>query len=236
MTILVLLICQAFMLSSCFAFLSPQNAARSTSARGLQAFFDDWELLSDDRGVWKQVITEGPGDVPDKGSTLKIGYKGTLIGEDWWTPEDVVTCWLSELQGMDQFSEAMLAQGVDGAHLLDPDRFTEDFVQEKLEISNKIQCKKLVMAARRLQKVREDFPVEFEFDSNDEYSINAKKRIIRSLRLALESMKVGEEAKVVCRSDYGYSADGLRKNNGDIMVPPFATLCFDVTLLNAFEE
>lgn len=224
------------MLSRCFAFLPPQNVARGISVRGLKAFFDDWELLSDGRGVWKQVITEGHGDVPDKGSTFKVGYKGTLIGEDWWTPEDVVTCWLNALQGMDQFSEAVLAQRVDGAYLLDPDKFTEDFVEEKLEISNKIQCKKLVMAARRLQKVREDFPVEYEFDSNDEYSIDAEKRIIRSLRLAFESMKVGEEAKIVCRSDYGYAADGLRKNDGDIMVPPFATLCFEVTLLDIFEE
>merc|ERR1712147_538567 len=115
----------------------------------------------------------------------------------------------------------MLAETVDGLQLLNSTTFAEDFVKEKLGVSNRIQCKKLVMAAKRLQKVREDFPIGFEFDSNQRYLIGPNKRIIRGMRLGIESMKVGEEAKILCRSDHAYGGEGLKRKEGQFMVPPF---------------
>ena len=232
---LVVVILQAYLLSISAAFVSPSPPTKRSSS-DTRAFFDDWESISPERGVWKQIITEGSGNVPDKESTLEISYKGVLFGEDWWTPQDVVDCWMSELQGMDEYCAAITAENVDGPQLLDPELFTENFVKEKLGVSGKIQCKKLVMAAKRLQKVREDFPLKSEFDSNAKFIIEPTKRIIRGIRLGVESMKVGDEAKVVCRADYGYGGEGLRRNNGDIMVPPFATLCFEISLLNASDS
>ena len=44
---------------------------------------------------------------------------------------------------------------------------------------------------------------------------------------------MGERVVVICRSDYGYGKEGLRTSKGDVIVPPFATLCFDLTLVSA---
>lgn len=57
--------------------------------------------------------------------------------------------------------------------------------------------------------------------------------MIKAMELAVRSMKVGERALLVCRSDYGYGAEGLRTGKGDVMVPPFATLCFELNLVSA---
>ena len=57
--------------------------------------------------------------------------------------------------------------------------------------------------------------------------------MIRAMDLAVSSMSVGERAKLICRSDYAYGSEGLRSAKGDIIVPPFATLCFELKLINA---
>ena len=225
-------------LSSTDAFVTRHLTGTQWSHSSIRqySFFQEWESISrGDRGVWKQTMVKGTSDrtIP-KNSTFEIKYKGFLVGEYWWTPRDVIGCWMSELQGMEQFCAAIAAENVDGSQLLDPDIFTETFVQEKLGIMGKLQCKKLVMAAKRLQKVREDFPVGHVFDCNDHFSVTPTKRIIRGIRIGVESMNVGDKAKIVCRSDYGYGAEGLRRNNGETLVPPFATLCFEISLLDAF--
>jgi FKBP-type peptidyl-prolyl cis-trans isomerase len=58
-----------------------------------------------------------------------------------------------------------------------------------------------------------------------------KGKAIKAMELAVASMVGGERAKITARSDYCYGKDGLRRSNGDVMVPPFATLEFDITLL-----
>jgi FKBP-type peptidyl-prolyl cis-trans isomerase len=58
-------------------------------------------------------------------------------------------------------------------------------------------------------------------------------KVIKAMELAVSSMKVGERALVACRADYGYGSDGLRTTRGDILVPPFSTLCFDIKLVSA---
>lgn len=232
----VIIVMQACWLSAVDAFVSRScYPTRKQYSLSRQIFFQDWESVSGvDRGVWKQTIAKGTSGVSvTKNSTFEISYKGFLVGEDWWTPQDVIECWLCELQGMEQNYASFAAENVDGSKILDPDIFTETFVQTKLGINGKMQCKKLVMAARRLQNVRDTFPIGHVFDYNDQFLISATKRIIRGIRLGVESMHVGDTAKIVCRADYGYGAEGLRRNNGEILVPPFATLRFEISLLNA---
>ena len=94
------------------------------------------------------------------------------------------------------------------------------------------------MAARRLVKQKEDYPQGMEFDSsisrNKNYTFTlGQGKAIQAIELAVSKMKVGERAIVICRSDYGYGSEGLRTSKGDVIVPPFATLCFDLTLVSA---
>jgi FKBP-type peptidyl-prolyl cis-trans isomerase 2 len=196
---------------------------------------NDWIVLSDAQatGVRKLVLQEGSGASPIDGSMIDMKYKGTLVGEKCWTAQDVADCWLREIQGMTMLTDTFVALDLDYKKVVDPEYFTEAFVQDSLGLSNKIQCKKLVMAAKRLAKIRDEFPINCLFDEKDTFPFElGKKRIIRGMELGVRSMKVGEISKLVVRSDFAYGAEGLRKSSGAIMVPPFATLCFEIELLS----
>ncbi|EED91092.1 hypothetical protein THAPSDRAFT_35200, partial [Thalassiosira pseudonana CCMP1335] len=76
------------------------------------------------------------------------------------------------------------------------------------------------------------------FDSSEERGKNfsfvlGAAKVIKAMDLLVSTMKVGERAQLICRSDYGYGSEGLRSSKGDVMVPPFATLCFDIKLVSA---
>ena len=151
-----------------------------------------------------------------------------------------VDCWLLEQQGLDHLQDGFLKYEITEAKLTDTDNFfTEEFVRDSLGVENKIVCKKSIMAAKRLQKAREEFPNGTEFDSNDSYSFtlvgsttssSTKRKVIQGMELGVSSMKPGEVAKLKIRSDYAYGPEGYRKSNGDVMIPPFATLLFEITL------
>jgi len=197
-----------------------------------------------------------PSTIPTPGSTVRIEYVGSLVltekdgGMPSWTTNDVLECWLKEQQGLyDVLADPFIEHSVDGSTLLDEDVFTEDYVSNTLGVANKIQCKKTIMAAKRLRKTHlsisgEEEKAEFShgdvFDSSetkpDQYYefVVGKKKTIQAMELLLASspMAVGETSRVVCRSDYGYGSDGYRTSKGDVVVPPFATLQFDVTLLS----
>jgi hypothetical protein len=195
----------------------------------------DWTLVTDDGAVQKRILEPGTGNLAQDGSEVVVDYVGDLVGQDGWSAQDVVDCWLKSQQGLDHLADAFVAANVDGPKLLDPNAFTEEFVTTEIGVSNKIQCKKLVMAAKRLAKQAVEFPVGTEFDSSAEkgpfqFTLGAGKAI-RAYDLAVATMKEGEKAQIVCRADYGYAAEGFRKRNGDVVVPPFATLRFDITLL-----
>jgi hypothetical protein len=189
--------------------------------------------------VKKIVVKEGKGDIPAAGSKVEIEYVGTLgSSQESWTVDDVLDCWLKNQQGLyDVLSGPFRDNDVDGAMLFNDEVFNEEFVSEKLGISNKIQCKKTIMAAKRLRNQIEEFPEGTEFDSSISKGkafefILGKGKVIKGMDMLVSTMKVGEQAKIICRSDYGYGNDGYRKVNGDVMIPPFATLCFDITLLS----
>lgn len=205
---------------------------RSSSSRVLLLAADDgWIDLTDNGGVQKQVLVEGGKDPYETGTEVSYFYKGTLVNADW-TAEEVVSCWLAEQQGIDDsLPDKFCSMEVDERKLTNIDEFTESFVQEELGVTGKIACKKLVMASKRLATSRNEFPPGMEFDSSDryEYTIGSGK-LIRGMELGLASMRPGEEALVKIRSDYAYGSEGYRKRDGDVVVPPFASLLFEIKI------
>ncbi|KAK4517053.1 GTPase activating protein (GAP) [Mucor velutinosus] len=55
-------------------------------------------------------------------------------------------------------------------------------------------------------------------------------KVIEAWELVIPTMKVGEKAEIMCTSDYGYGDDGRQ-----YIVPPKATLRFEVELLGSWE-
>lgn len=179
--------------------------------------------------VMKLVVEEGTGGDAQQGAKVEVEYAGT-IGENKWSPLDVVECWLSAQQGMDIYASAFLENSVDGEKLA---TITEDDLQG-MGLSNKIHCKKLVAAAKRLQKQHEDVPVGTQFDTSKDKGpftfVLGQGKVIKAWEIAVSTMKAGEKAKVSCRADTAYGAEGLRKKTGEVVVPPFSTLLFELKL------
>lgn len=201
-------------------------------------FDEKWIPLTDNEKVCKLILEEGTGEIPIRGSTVELEYTGTLLGEADWTTQDVTECWLSQLQGLDHLAPAFVQNDIDGSKLMDTSYFTEEFCIGQLGISNKIQAKKLVMAAKRLAKQQEDSPPGTAFDSSSERGKNfsfilGNGKAIKAVDLAAGTMKVGEKSKVACRADYAYGSEGLRSSKGDVLVPPFANLCFELKLVRS---
>jgi len=207
---------------------------------------DEWTSIIEDytgtgkSPVQKKVLKEGEGPVPTKGSTVEIEYVGVLgSSQESWEVDDVIECWLKNLQGLyDALAEPMRENDVDGSILFDEEKFTEAFVSEELGVANRIQCKKTIMAAKRLKAASDEYPEGTQFDSSLERGksyefVLGQGKAIQAMELLVATMKVGEKAKVVCRSDFGYGSEGYRKSTGEVVVPPFATLNFEVTLVSA---
>jgi hypothetical protein len=193
----------------------------------------DWLDLTDNTngGVQRRILVEGSGESYPSGTSVVTGYTGTLASADWSVTE-VLKCSLSEQQGLDQLVDGFRQEQVDEAKLTDLDVSAETFVQETLGVTAKTACKKLVLAAKRLATSRQEYPPGMEYDSNDNYEFTlGSGKLIRGMELAgVASMKPGETAEIQMRSDYAYGPEGYRKRNGDVMVPPFATLSFQVQL------
>jgi len=188
------------------------------------------EFLTEDGGVRKEILFDGSGEPPESGTKLHMSYSGSLAPADW-SPNEVVDCWLSEQQGLDHLGGSFLEQGIDEARLTDADAFDEDFVRDSLKVEAKIQRKKLVLAAKRLAATRGELPPGHVFDTNPEYSyVLGSDKLIRGMEIGLAAMKAGEWAIIGIRSDYGYGSEGYRKADGEVVVPPFATLNFEVQL------
>jgi FKBP-type peptidyl-prolyl cis-trans isomerase len=186
-------------------------------------------------------------------SEVVISYQGRWVDAHWSTHE-VLECWLLQQQGMtrnDPLYQAFQDHDMDEAKLTNnteqqahhpqhhPFLFTEAFVQNTLGVTSKMACKKLVMAARRLKAVREETIAGTVFDQKDHYTVtmgesntnknnSSSKTVIRGMRIALATMTVGEVSKIRIRSDYAYGAEGYRRSTGEVMVPPFCTLEFQV--------
>ena len=202
----------------------------------------EWlNLIPDKDGIVKKLILEeGKGSVPSQGSNIEINYVGKLGGTQAnWSVDDVVEAWLQYQQGLsDILEEPFRINNINGQILMDSSIFTEEFVSNELGITNKMQCKKTIMAAKRLWKQVEEFPEGFEFDSSKERGklfsfVLGQGKVIKGMDMGVSSMKVGEKARILCRSDYGYGSEGYRTKKGDVVVPPFRTLIFDVELVSS---
>lgn len=103
---------------------------------------------------------------------------------------------------------------------------------EGVGVSNKMHRKKLVMSASRLQKQAVEFPAGTEFDSSQGSGpfrfILGQNKVIKAWEAAVATMAVGEKAEIKCRFDSAYGADGFRKRSGEVIIPPFATLIFQL--------
>jgi len=198
---------------------------------------DGWVSLTDDGAVKKKIVMEGSGSLPQIGKIVEIDYVGTL-GQIDWDVEGVVDCWLSSQQGLENLADKFREHNIDATKLIDLNFFNEDFCAEALGLTSKIQIKKLVMASKRLAKAAAEYPAGTQFDSNQDRNDGApyrfvlgQKKAIRGMEIVVASMKEGEQAKMKCRTDYAYGKEGVRKTNGDVMVPEYATLCFDLKLI-----
>lgn len=226
----------SFLIRRPYSTVSALRLAQSASDNA--ADDEAWISLSENHpnAVRKQTIEEGSGEIAPAGASVELEYEGTLQGERDWTTDDVVECWLSQLQGLDHLVPSFVENDISGSKLMDAEFFTEQFCADKLSLSNKIQIKKLVMAARRITKQQNEIAPGTVFDSSIERGKNfsfvlGKGKAIRAMDLAVSSMKLGERARMVCRADYAYGSEGLRNRNGEVLVPPFATLCFNVKLV-----
>ena len=206
----------------------------------------EWQSLienGNNKNIVKKLILEkGSGPVPSEGSNVEIKYVGKLgASQTEWCVEDVIECWLQHQQGLnDILEEPFRAMNIDGKILMDDTKFTEEFVTNDLGVPNisRMQCKKTIMAAKRLWKQQEDFPEGFEFDSSVERGksftfVLGKGKVIKAMDLAVSAMNVGEKARIFCRSDYGYGSEGYRTKKGDTVVPPFRSLVFEVELVSS---
>ena len=191
---------------------------------------------------------------PSQGSKVTIKYSGSLwmtnsdennapplpvgCSIDSWDTEAVLECWLCHQQGLyDVLSGPFREHSVSGATLLDEAVFDEDFVTTTLGVANKIQAKKTLMAVRRLRTTCDEFEHGKVFDAknddNESYDfILGGGKTIQAMDRLVSTMVVGETSRVVARCDAAYGADGCRSVKGDVLVPPFCGLAFDVTLLS----
>lgn len=197
--------------------------------------------------VLKRILEAGddPDDVPPSGATVTIEYVGRLVADDAggipaWTADDVAECWLKEQQGLEEVLAGPFREhAVDGARLLDAATFTEEYLEQIAgTVLTNIQRKKTLMAARRLRQSLADFAHGAVFDSSaprlpdGTYTFDlGEGKLIRGMELLVAGMSVGERALVRARSDFAYGADGYRSATGDVVVPPFWSLEFEVTLV-----
>lgn len=234
-----------------FAFNLPTHAIlpvtqtfRASKLHSWSNILNDFDEESGTSPVLKKVIKEGDGQIPSDGSIVEIEYVGSLgkSQQEVWNVDDVIECWLKNQQGLyDILAETMREKNVDGSVLFDEEKFTEEYVAMELGVENKIQCKKTIMAAKRLRKSADEFPEGTKFDSSFDKGKNyefvlGKGKVIKAMDLLVASMRVGETAQVACRADFGYGSEGFRKSTGEVVVPPFATLNFEVTLISASTE
>mmetsp|Transcript_20700 Transcript_20700/g.59354 ORF Transcript_20700/g.59354 Transcript_20700/m.59354 type:complete len:251 (-) Transcript_20700:46-798(-) len=241
----VLLLCVAAVPSFAFTPITPTATSHANANIVLRAISadgendeDEWTNLTEDGAVKIRTVSPTPdadAPSPTSGEQVSVDYVGTVAPRAW-SAQDVVDAWLSEQQGLDALAPKLFIEfGIDGDKLVDDTFFTEQFVTTALAVDNKIKCKKLCMAARNIKKGTYD--VGLEFDSSKKLGKPftfplGKGKAIKAFELAIPTMRVGDTAQIVARCDYAYGKEGLRRTTGEVVVPPYATLCFDVTLLD----
>ena len=208
----------------------------------VQLDVEEWKALTDDGGVKMRVLLSSPNTkeasdgnskadvgINMKGKDVTVEYIGSIAARNW-TAMDIVECWLPD-QGLPSLApELFKAFNINGTKLTGP-KFSKKFIFEGLGIIKEAKIQTLYDAA---QSIKESEMIHVEgtvFDKNQFTFRVGKGMSIRAFDFAVQNMKVGETVALVARCDYAYGSRGLR-SNGKFLVPPYATVQYDLTLIN----
>ena len=197
---------------------------------------DGWTSLTDDGGVKLKVISSSSSPDTDttdkidlKGKDVTVEYIGSIAARNWNT-QDVIDCWLPD-QGLSSLApELFEAFDIDYNRLTNPKKFGIKFIKEGLGILKDAKQTTLFEAAQELKKSEKSFVEGTVFDKNQFTFRPNKGQVIKAFDLAVAEMKVGQTVSVVARCDFAYGSKGLRVGGKDL-VPPYATVQYDVTLV-----
>ena len=213
-------------------------AAKKVKDIGSTQEVEGWTSLTDDGGVKLKVIsTSSSSSSPDgeaeklnlKGKDVTVEYIGSIAARNW-NAQDVIDCWLPD-QGLTSLApELFEAFDIDYKRLTNPNKFSIKFIKEGLGILKDAKQTTLFEAAQDLKRSEESHAEGTVFDKNQFTFRPGKGQVIQAFDLAIAEMKVGQTVSVVARSDFAYGSKGLRVG-GKVLVPPYATVQYDVTLV-----
>lgn len=197
---------------------------------------EEWTSLTDCGGVKMSVMSSSDNDAavedlpfPDKGKDVTVEYIGSIAPRDW-SVDDILACWLPD-QGLTALApELFEAFDIDGAKLANAKKFNEKFIVEGLGVRKEAKVTTLLEAVQDLERSERTHPAGTVFDKNQFTFRLGKGMSIRAFDLAVSRMKVGQTVSLVARCDYAYGKRGLRAA-GKILVPPYATVQYDLTLV-----
>lgn len=176
------------------------------------------------------------------GTRVTVSYEGTIADLGWRLSQNIIDCWLEDqiVDDDDEDDEVGLAlrftaNEVTSEILLDETVFTEEYVFEELCVPNRAQGEQLLEGARQLRKDYQEHPPGKVFDNAQVYTFTLGKsvRLPRGMEIAASSLKYfreGTKVELLCRSDFAYGKDGLCDIDGNVMVPPYATVLYRINV------
>jgi len=210
-----------------------------------QVEVEQWTSLGDDGGVKMRVISsptesssssssyeEEPLDFTGKDVTVE--YIGTIVPRSW-SVDDIKQCWLPD-QGLSSLAPELFdAFDLNYTKLTNAKKFTKKFIREGLGVTKEAKVDNLLQSVEELAKYEKrtyDPSLGTVFDKNRFTFRLGKGMSIKAFDLCVGEMRgVGESVSVVARCDYAYGKRGLRVG-GKVLVPPYATVQYDVTLVD----
>jgi len=168
-----------------------------------------------------------------KGKDVTVEYIGTIVPRSW-SVDDIKQCWLPD-QGLSSLAPELFdAFDLNFAKLTNTEKFTKKFMREGLGIMKEAKVDTLLQSVVELamyEKRTYDPAIGTVFDKNRFTFRLGKGMSIKAFDLCVGEMRgVGESVSVVARCDYAYGKRGLRVG-GKVLVPPYATVQYDVTLV-----
>lgn len=197
---------------------------------------DEWTSLTEDGGVKMKVISPSPSTDDDTKpisgkDDVTVEYVGSIATRNWSTDE-VISCWLPD-QNLDdmEFTKILFQEfAINGTKLCNEQKFNAKFVKEGLGILKASKIHNILENVSELTKYDKSHPPGTVFDKNTFTFRLGKGMVINALDISIAEMKVGQTVTLVARSDYAYGAKGV-KTMGNVIVPPYATVSFDLTLV-----
>ena len=220
------------------------NRAATAAAAAATEVDDCWTSLTDNGAVKLKVIssssttTATPAPTDDdatdgklnlKGKDVTVEYIGTITPRNW-SAQDVIECWLPD-QGLSSLApELFEAFDINYTRLTNDKKFTTKFIKEGLGIMKDAKQTTLFEAAQDLKRSEATHRKGTVFDKNQFTFRPNRGQVIPAFDLAVAEMEVGQTVSLVVRCDYAYGSRGLRVG-GKVLVPPYATVQYDVTLI-----